>query len=270
VREKRRIFIKNCGDQNIMVDFGGEIDISMNFKAILLKNTIEKAEIKGLKQIIVGTCSLLIQYDFCKISARELTEIVTDIEKTAVDYHCEIQSRIIEIPILFNDRWTRECALEQNMDPDYDFILEYNNLNHEQFIKKATSTAYWVKYVGFSPGLIAFNAINKKMTVRAPQLEKPRTWTPPGALGIGHSGNCIYAGRTPGGIRVAGRTPVPIFNLHSVNIIFKNNPVLFKAGDQIKLRPIDENTFSEIQHDISNYRYQIEESLVSLQKLQGA
>jgi allophanate hydrolase subunit 1 len=244
------------------------VDLEYNFKAILLKNAILRHNIKGINDLVVGTCSLLVQYDNKILSFDELKKTIFRIEK-AVDYNDELPSRIVEVPILFDDRWTKECALSQKLDPDFEFILSYNNLTKNEFIKNFTGTKYWVKYVGFSPGLIAFNALDQTKIISSPQLPSPRIWTPKGALGVGFSGNCIYASKTPGGIRLAGITPILTYDLKKQNIVFNENPVLFRAGDRLNLYSIDEKEFLQIRNNIHEYKYDIKESLFSLSKLKG-
>ena len=47
----------------MILEFGDEVDLSLNFKAILMKEVIKKEKIKGISDIIVGTCALMIVYE---------------------------------------------------------------------------------------------------------------------------------------------------------------------------------------------------------------
>lgn len=251
-----------CGDRFLILEFGDEVDLSLNFKAILMKEVIKKENIKGISDIIVGTCALMISYDPFEIKVKDLIEILKELEKEGIDFDKRIPSRLIKIPVLFNDRWTRECSKAHNLPPDLESIAEYNGLSIDEFIKVYTSTDYWVKYVGFSPGLVAFSVLDPRKELRSPQLKIPRTWTPPGAVGVHRSGNCIYAVNTPGGVKMVGRTPLLIFDIYQKNPAFIDGPALFRPGDRIKLIPLsEEKEYLQIEQNVDSYQYEIEEGM---------
>ena len=255
---------RTCGDRFLILEFGDEVDLSLNFKAILMKEVIKKEKIKGISDIIVGTSALLIGYDPFEIRMDDLVDRLKELEKKGIDFSEEIPSRLITIPILFNDQWTRECSKAHHLPPDLESIAEYNGLSIEKFVNVYTSTDYWVKYVGFSPGLVAFNALDPHKELRSPQLKSPRTWTPPGAVGIHRSGNCIYAGNTPGGVKMVGRTPLLIFDIDQKNSAFRDSPALFRPGDRIKMIPLSgEKEYQQIEKNVDSYPYEIEEGTYS-------
>lgn len=249
-----------CGDCFLILEFGDEVDLSLNFKAILLKEVINKEKIRGICDIIVGTCALMIGYNPLEIKVIDLIEALKELEKGGIDINKQIPSRLIKIPVLFDDRWTKECSKAHNLPPDLETIAEYNNLSIEEFVSLYTSTDYWVKYVGFSPGLVAFSALDSRKEMRSPQLKTPRIWTPPGAVGVHRSGNCIYAVNTPGGVKMVGRTPLLIFDINQKNPAFKDSPALFRPGDRIRLIPLSgEKVYLQIEQNVDSYPYQIEE-----------
>lgn len=253
-----------CGDRFLIVEFGDEVDLSLNFKAIFMKEVIKKEKIRGISDIIVGTCALMIGYDPFEIRWNDLVEILKELEKEEIASDKEIPSRVITIPVLFNDRWTRECSKAHHLPPDLESIAEYNGVSIEEFVSVYTSTDYWVKYVGFSPGLVAFNALDSRKEQRSPQLKSPRTWTPPGAVGVHRSGNCIYAVNTPGGVKMVGRTPLLIFDINQKNPAFKDSPALFRPGDRIRLIPLsEEKEYLQIEKNVDSYPYEIEEGTYS-------
>jgi KipI family sensor histidine kinase inhibitor len=253
-----------CGDHALILEFGDEVDLSLNFKAILMKEMIKREKIIGISDIIVGTCALMIVYNPFEIRINQLIEHMKEIEKNGIDLNKEIPSRLIKIPVLFNDRWTRECSEAHQLPPDLESIAEYNGVSIEEFVSIYTSTDYWVKYVGFSPGLIAFNTLDSRKELRSPHLKIPRTWTPPGAVGIHRSGNCIYAVNSPGGVKMVGRTPLLIFDINQKNPAFKDGPALFRPGDRLRVIPLSgEREYLEIEKNVDNYPYEIEEGTYS-------
>jgi urea carboxylase len=249
-----------CGDRSLILEFGDEVDLSLNFKAILMKEVIKKENIKGISDVIVGTCALMVNYNPFEIRVNHLIEILKGLEKQGIDLDKKIASRLILIPVLFNDRWTRECSKAHQLPPDLESIAEYNGLTVDEFVRVYTSTDYWVKYVGFSPGLVAFSALDPRRELRSPQLKIPRVWTPPGAVGVHRSGNCIYAVNTPGGVKMVGRTPLLIFDINQKNPAFKDSVTLFRPGDRIRLIPLSaEKEYLDIEQNVDSYPYEIEQ-----------
>jgi KipI family sensor histidine kinase inhibitor len=260
-----------CGDRVLILEFGDEVDLSLNFKAILMKEMIKIEKIIGISDIIVGTCALMIVYDPFEIRINRLIERMKELEKKGIDLNEEIPSRLITIPVLFNDRWTRECSKAHQLPSDLESIAEYNGVSIEEFVKVYTSTDYWVKYVGFSPGLIGFNALDSRKELRSPHLKIPRTWTPPGAVGVHRSGNCIYAVNTPGGVKMVGRTPLLIFDINQKNPVFKDSPALFRPGDRLRMIPLlGEKEYFQIEKNVDSYPYEIEEGTYSGNLMQEA
>lgn len=258
------IIYRICGDRFLMLELGDEVDLKLNFKAIIMKENIEKENIKGVREIMFATCSLLISYDPFEIKVQDLIDRLEMLEDQGIDYlNRSVPSRLIHVPILFNDRWTIECSKAHHLPPDLESVAEYNGLSVEEFIKVYTSTDYWVKYLGFCPGEISFNALDPEKELRAAQLKVPRTWTPQGAIGIYRSGNCIYPAVIPGGVKLIGRTPLRIFDIHQKNPAFKESPALFIPGDRLRVIPIDEKEYLAIEKNIDTYQYELEEGTYS-------
>ncbi len=263
--DKKTVY-RICGDRFLTMEFGDEVDLSLNYKAIAMKEVIEQEHIRGICEIFSATVSLTIYYDPFNIKVDDLIRELQELEQKGIAYEKKIPSRVIKVPVLFNDRWTTACMKAHNIfPPDIESVAEYNGLSIEEFIGVYTSTDYWVKYVGFSPGLVAFNSLDPKKELRANQLKEPRTWTPIGAVGIHRSGNCIYAVNSPGGVKMVGRTPILIFDIERQNLVFKDKPVLFRPGDRIRLTPIDEREFLRIEKNIHTYQYEIEEGTYLIQ-----
>ena len=265
------VIYRICGDRFLMVELGDEVDLQLNFMAISMKDIIEKENIRGVREIMFATCSLLIRYDPFEIDVRDLIDRLKALEARGIDYlDRSIPSRLIHLPILFNDRWTIECSKAHNLPPDMESVAEYNGLSVEEFIKVYVSTDYWVKYLGFCPGEISYNSLDPKKELRAAQLKVPRTWTPQGAIGIYRSGNCIYPAVIPGGVKLIGRTPLLVFDIRQKNPAFKESPALFRAGDRLRVIPIDEKEYLAIERNIDSYPHQIEEGVYSGKELKGA
>ena len=251
------------GDQFLGADFGDEGKLEENIFGISIRHRVGEASIPGVIDIVPYACSLMIGYNPRKI---RYPELIHKLERWANEFRerkgkIQIPSRIVTLPLLYGDRWTRECAEQHGVPPNLEVAAEYNNLSVEEFIKIHTSQTYWVRYVGGHPGLAGFISLTPERELRAPKYKKPRTWTPARAFGLGGNSNSIYPAEIPGGVQMLGRLPMPIFDIKTRNPAFKDGPALLRAGDRIKLISITEQEYNEIEKNPATYEYQITEGL---------
>ena len=247
------------GDQFLAADFGDEGTLEENILGISMAHKVKEASIPGIIEIIPVACELMVGYDPRKIRYPELVHKLGKLANELRERKGTIQipSRIVTLPVLYNDKWTRECAQQHDVPPNLEAAAEYNNLSVEEFVKIHTNQTYWVRYLGFFAGLAGFISLTPERELRAPKYKKPRTWTPARALGLGGNSNSIYPAEIPGGVQMLGRLPVPTFDIETRNPAFKHGPALLRAGDRIKLISITEEEYNEIEKNLATYEYQI-------------
>ena len=142
-----------------------------------------------------------------------------------------------------------------------EYIAEFNNMTPGQVIEAHTASDYWVTGVGFVPGAFMSYAMDPRQRIGAPLYRTPRTWTHARLLNFGGTTSTIYPIRVPGGGQLFGRTPINIFEPEQKNAIFKNGPVLAKAGDRHRYRAISREEYDDIRERVEagSYEYQVEE-----------
>jgi inhibitor of KinA len=106
---------------------------------------------------------------------------------------------------------------------------------------------YYVYFVGFTPGLPYMTGMPERLTI--PRLTNPRLKTPPGSVSIGGVQCCIYSVESPGGFWVLGRTPVRLYDPAAAD------PILLRAGDHVRFRPIDRAEYDAIAAEVDAGRY---------------
>ena len=79
--EKKTVY-RICGDRFLTLEFGDEVDLSLSFKAIMMKEIIEDANIQGICDIFSATVSLTICYDPLTIKVHELIKELEKLEKS--------------------------------------------------------------------------------------------------------------------------------------------------------------------------------------------
>ena len=108
------------------------------------------------------------------------------------------------------------------------------------------------RVVGHDGGLLGRAGQPARLTI--PRLDRPRTKTPPGSVAIGGTQTSIYSVESPGGFWLLGRTPVRLYDPGAPD------PILLRAGDHVRFRPIDPGEFAAIAAQVAagRYRPQIE------------
>jgi urea carboxylase len=174
-----------------------------------------------------------------------------------------IATRIIEIPVLYDDPWTRETLMrfrERHQDPngtDLEYAARINNHDGiDEFIKAHSSSPWFVSMVGFVAGLpFLYQMVERKRQIQAPKYLRPRTDTP--KLTVGHGGcfSCIYSVRGAGGYQMFGITPMPIYDPNQKISYLRDFMCLFKPGDIVKWKPIERPAYDEAVADVEAGRF---------------
>jgi len=239
------------------------MELAENFKTLSMAEAIKQAHIPGIVEVIPSICSMLVEYDRASIHADPLIRRLREIEGSMTQL-TEIPTRIIDFPILFADPWTTECAEtfkshhNTGQVPNLDFVAEVNGYkDRESFIHALCATPYWTVMVGFTPGLpwLYPLGVRNEEAIQAPKYNRPRTWTPDRAVGLGGAFLAIYSVRNPGGYQLLGRTTNPIYDARQRHPDFKENPVLLKPGDILKWRSVTREEYDQIWAGVEDGTY---------------
>ncbi|WP_421695725.1 5-oxoprolinase subunit B family protein [Aestuariivirga sp.] len=244
------------GDEHIFVECDEEMSLDAFFKSLSMAAAIKKAKIKGVTEICPANASMQVKFDPDVIKPSDMLKEIKAIEKAAAKAKPVIKSRIIEIPVLYNDPWTHETLMrfrERHQDPkstDIEYTARINNLDGvDGFIKAHSGAPWFVSMVGFVAGLpFLYQMVDRERQIQSPKYLRPRTDTP--KLTVGHGGcfGCIYSVRGAGGYQMFGITPVPIYDPNQKIKHLKDFMCLFRPGDIVKWKPIDR---AEYDHTVA-------------------
>jgi urea carboxylase len=252
------------GDEFIFVDFDIEMSLEVNFKVLSVCQEIERQRIDGVIEVCPANTSYLVHYRPEKIAPPRLMEALREIEHKAE--HIEsLSSRLVDIPVLYDDPWTKECAkrfADRHQDAsvsNLEYLMAINGYSSKQeFIAAHSGIPYWVSMIGFVPGTAwCFQMVGRDRAIQAPKYVRPRTDTPERAVSHGGVFVAIYPVRGPGGYQLLGMTPVPIYDPSGSLVDLRERYILAQAGDRWKLRPIDMEEFESIRTEVEagTYRY---------------
>ena len=246
------------GDEHIFVECDEEMSLQAFFKGLSITNAVRESKIKGVTEICPANASFQIKFDPDIISPDDMMAELKRLEVSAAKGVSSIKTRIIEVPVLYNDPWTHETLMrfrERHQDPnstDIEYAARINNLGTvENFIKAHSGSPWFVSMVGFVAGLpFLYQMVERGRQIEAPKYLRPRTDTP--KLTVGHGGcfSCIYSVRGAGGYQMFGVTPMPIYDPAQSISYLKDFMILFKPGDIVKWRPIDRPEYDQIVADV--------------------
>lgn len=251
------------GDEHIFVEMDEEMSLDAFFKALFITNAVRDAKIKGVTEICPANASMQIKFDPDVIKPADMLSELKKFESVAAKAEPVIKTRIIEIPVYYNDPWTHETLMrfrERHQDPkstDIEYAARINNLDGpDGFIKAHSGAPWFVSMVGFVAGLpFLYQMVDRQRQIEAPKYLRPRTDTP--KLTVGHGGcfGCIYSVRGAGGYQMFGITPMPIYDPNQKISYLRDFMCLFKPGDIVRWKPIDRAQYDATVADVDQGKF---------------
>jgi inhibitor of KinA len=215
------------GDSAVTVEFGDEIDPHINACVVTFANSVVDQRWKGILDVVATYRSVTIHFDALRWKSSTLA---TRLKKLPRPSSTGISSggSLHSIPVLYGGEW----------GPDLTDLATFAGLTPTETILLHTSVRYRVYMLGFSPGFPYLGLVPERLAM--PRLSTPRTKVPAGSVGIADRQTGIYPSSTPGGWRLIGRTPIPLYRKTD------SNPFQLKPGQLVQFHSIDRATFDRL------------------------
>ncbi|USG61595.1 carboxyltransferase domain-containing protein [Sneathiella marina] len=262
------------GDEHIFVEISEEMSLEAFFKSLSITNAVRDTEIKGVTEICPANASFQIKFNPDLIHPDDLLTELKRIEQNADLSDAVLNTRIIEIPVFYQDPWTNETLMrfrERHQDPtvtDLEYSARINGYDTvESFIAAHAGSPWFVSMVGFVSGLpFLYQMVEREKQIQVPKYLSPRTDTPKLTVGYGGCFSCIYSVRGAGGYQMFGITPMPIFDPEQKTSYLKDFMVFFKPGDIVKWKPINREEYDQAlaEVDAGTFEPRIREVVFSL------
>ena len=252
------------GDEHIFVEVDEEMSLEAFFKSLFITNAVRDSKIKGVTEICPANASFQVKYDPDVIKPDAMLAELKSLESAAEQATPVIDTRIIEIPVYYQDPWTHETLMrfrERHQAPDgtdIEYAARINGFDNVQGFIDAHSGAPWfVSMVGFVSGLpFLYQLAPRERQLEVPKYLRPRTDTPKLTVGYGGCFACIYSVRGAGGYQMFGITPMPIFDPEQKISYLRDFMVFFKPGDIVKWKPIDREAYDQAVADVEAGRFE--------------
>jgi urea carboxylase len=244
------------GDEHVFVECDEEMSLEAFFKGLSMTKAVRESRIAGVTEICPANASLQIKFDPDLIAPDDMMREIKSLERAAEKADPVIATRIIEIPVFYDDPWTRETLMrfrERHQDPtstDLEYAARSNHYDSvAAFVAAHSGSPWFVSMVGFVAGLPwVYQMVERQKQIQVPKYLRPRTDTP--KLTIGHGGcfGCIYSVRGAGGYQMFGITPMPIYDPKQQISYLRDFMIFFNPGDIVKFKVIDR---AEYDHDVA-------------------
>lgn len=264
------------GDEHIFVEVSEEMSLEAFFKSLWMTNAVREAKIKGVAEICPANASYQIKFDPDQIHPDDLMSELKRMEEHANKAESKLHTRVIEIPVYYQDPWTHETLMrfrERHQDPnasDIEYAARINDFSTvDDFIKAHSGSPWFVSMVGFVAGLpFLYQMVDRPRQIQVPKYLRPRTDTPKLTVGYGGCFSCIYSVRGAGGYQMFGITPMPIYDPEQRTSYLKDFMVFFKPGDIVRWKPIDREEYDQAVVDVeaNNFKPRICDVIFDLEE----
>ncbi|MEO8042105.1 MAG: 5-oxoprolinase subunit PxpB [Acidobacteriota bacterium] len=215
------------GDNCLTIDFGNEISVELNTKAISLASHLDREPFPGFVEAVPAYSSVAVFYHLIEVrknfpecdSAFDAVARIVRNSLAQPDQTRVAKNRLIEIPVDFSER----TALDINV------VAEFAEITPAQVIDRFVAKSYRVYMIGFLPGFAYMGEVDE--IIAAPRRDTPRTKVPKGSVGIASRQTGIYPIESPGGWQIIGQTDVEMFDPNG------DPPCRLRAGDEVRFVP---------------------------------
>ena len=229
------------GDTAWTVEFGEVIDPVVHARVQGLAEALDKrreAAGKGQDEggwtpytavvdVVPTFRSLTVHYDPLRCDGQRLGEELLLLARSTGS--AGARGRQWRIPVCFDD----DCA------PDLADLAQSKGMAREAVIALMTRTEFQVYMIGFMPGFPYMGGLPAELQM--PRLSSPRKAVPERSLAVAGEMCAVYPWESPGGWRLLGRTPVPMFQAGDPQ------PALLASGDRVRWQAIDRATYCELE-----------------------
>lgn len=263
-----KVTYRQAGDRYILVEYGeNEMDFNISYRISRLINLVKKHDTVGIVEMSQGVRSVLIEFDGYKISQKDLLNTLIAYEnEIQFDKNWSIKSRIIKLPMAFEDSKTLDCVTRYQetirssapwLPNNVDFIADVNGITRDD-VKEMMYTA---KFMVLGLGDVFLGSpcavpLDPRQRFLGTKYNPSRTYTERGVVGLGGMYMCIYAASSPGGYQLVGRT-IPIWDKLTL-AASSEHPWLLTPFDQVEFYSVSEEELEKYTEDCENGKFEVQ------------
>ena len=200
--------VRFFGDSALLVEVA-DSNAAQHLRRVLLHK-----QLAGMRELIPGCDTLLIEFDALVLDAAKLAH---RLPKFLERPPAALQGREHEVGVRYDGE-------------DLEEVARLTGLEIADVVRRHSAPLYTVAFLGFAPGFPYLTGLDPGL--RLPRLKSPRTCVPAGSVAIADEFTGIYPQTTPGGWRVLGHTDVVLFDAA------RAVPALLAPGETLRFQPL--------------------------------
>lgn len=189
-------------------------EVASSAAAQQLRRALLQADIAGVRELVPGYTTLLIEFDPLILDTAKLERRLPKLSEQA--------------PAIWEHR-EHEIGVRYDGE-DLQEVARLAGIEIAEVIQRHYAPHYTVAFLGFAPGFPYLSGLDPKLQV--PRLKSPRIRVAAGSVAIASEFSGIYPQATPGGWRVLGHTDAVLFDAG------RAQPALLMPGDKLRFRPL--------------------------------
>lgn len=213
-----------ASDAALLAVLAAEPSESATAAVLALRTALAASPPPGLVDLRPAYTSLLVVFDPRTTTHGKIERVVMQLLPPP-GLALEPAGREVEIPVCY----------EGENGPDLADVARGAGLAPEEAVALHAGASYRVAFLGFSPGFAYLLGLPSRLAT--PRLPAPRLRVPAGSIGIAGGQTGLYPRATPGGWRLVGRTPVPLFDPG------REGASLLLPGDAVRFVPVSRHDF---------------------------
>lgn len=255
-----------AGDDFLIAELDEEMSLETNIRVMALTKAIAHRKLAGVVDVCPANVSYMLRYD---PEASDFQTLVAELQAAETEVMREreprLETRLIEIPVLYADPWTQEAvkaSRELHQDPsatDLEFAARLcGHAGVDEFVAAHHAAPWFVSMTGFVPGAgWYYQMVPREQQIEVPKYLRPRTHTPARAVGHGGAFGCIYPVAGAGGYQLFGISAAPVLDTSRSLPDFREHMTLVRPGDIVKFRALDRDEYDTIraQVDAGSFRF---------------
>ena len=226
------------GDTAWTLEFGDSIDPALHARVLGLAEALGAARasagapFSAIVDVVPTFRSLTVHYN----------PLTTDGERLGQDLLRLAQSAGSASQV--GRQWRIPVCFDHEYAPDLDDLAQSKGLSRDAVIALMSEASFQVYMIGFMPGFPYMGGL--PTVLEMPRLASPRKAVPARSLAVAGAMCAVYPWESPGGWRLLGRTPVPMFSASETD-----SPSLLASGDRVRWQAIDPSRYLEIEAQVA-------------------
>lgn len=219
------------GDAALTVEFGSVIAPSIHARVLGFASALQElaagGQLAGVVEWVPTFRSVTVYFDPDRIDGETLADTLQALARTSTNL------------TVAGTRWRIPVCFEAGFAPDLDELAAAKAMPRERVVELMTQTVFSVYMLGFQPGFSYMGGLPEVLEM--PRLASPRKRVPAGSVAVAQRMCAAYPWDSPGGWRLLGRTPVPLFDAADAE-----RPALLAPGDQVLWQAVDRDAYESL------------------------